>query len=129
MLINVNSPENYKKLETIISKKEPVMVLYHALWCSYCQEFKPTWNDFTKKTTIKTAELESSHSSLANSPEHQVHSYPTLKLFVNGKVIPFEENRSIENINKFIKSHVKSTKSKPKPKPKPKAKPKAKPKK
>ncbi len=130
MLLNITTPDRYKKLETIINKKEPVLVLYRASWCHFCHDFQPTWNNFTKTAKIKTAEIESSDLGLTKSPEHQVSSYPTLKLFVNGKVIHFDQDRNIDNINKFVSMHVKVVK-KPKTvvKSKPKAKPKSKPKK
>jgi thiol-disulfide isomerase/thioredoxin len=130
MRINITTPDKYKKLETLIKNKEPVLVLYRAEWCGHCQEFKPMWNNFTKIAKIKTAEIETNDFYLLGStPEHQVNSYPTLKLFTNGKVINFDEDRNIDNMNKFIKMHVKVIKPKVTVKPKPKAKAKSKPKK
>jgi thiol-disulfide isomerase/thioredoxin len=111
MHINVDSKEQFNKLDSIIKKKEPVLVLYHASWCGYCKEFKPMWDDFIKKCKIKTAEIESELLNLLSSKHHSVSSYPTIKLFVNGKLVLFEKERSVENLNTFINSSVKTKKT------------------
>ncbi len=129
MLLNIDSPEKFKKFE-VTKKKEPVLMLYYADWCYFCQQFRPTWNNFVRTTHVNSAEVESSNLSLMNSSDHHVSSYPTLKLFVKDKVIVFEDDRSINNINKFIEKHVpkkNKTPSKPKTKPTSKTAPKPKP--
>ena len=106
MHINVNNSNNLKKLDTLIKKKEPVLVLYYANWCHYCQDFKPEWNNLVKKCKVDTAELESSDSHLSKETHHTVTSYPTLKLYVNGKTVNYDEQRSVANIEKFIKTNT-----------------------
>jgi thiol-disulfide isomerase/thioredoxin len=118
MHINVDSKELFNKLDSIIKKKEPVLVLYHASWCHYCKEFKPMWDQFNKNCKIKTAEIESERLPLSTLEKHSVSSFPTIKLFVNGKVVLFEQERTLENINAFINKSVKTKKPKKKITPK-----------
>jgi thiol-disulfide isomerase/thioredoxin len=114
MHINVDSKEQFNKLDSIIKKKEPVLVLYFGEWCSYCKEFKPMWDEFIKICKIKTAEIESELLNLSSSKNHSVSSFPTIKLFVNGKLVLFEKERSIDNLNTFVNSSVKTKKPKKK---------------
>ncbi len=119
MHINVENSSSMNKLESLINNKADVIVLYFGSWCHFCVEFKDTWNSFVKIAKINTAQIESAHNGLSSSDRHSVSSYPTLKLFTNGKMIPFFEERSVESLVNFVKKNVKSnskTSAKPKTK-------------
>lgn len=102
MHLIVDSTLNLDKLDKLIKGKNNIIVLYWAKWCSFCVQFKPDWEKFVKQSKIATCEFESENASLSNSENHEVHGFPTIKLYTNGKVILFEGQRSIENLNKFI---------------------------
>jgi thiol-disulfide isomerase/thioredoxin len=107
-MININSSDEYNKFETLLKKKDDILVLYFGNWCGFCREFIPTWDKFIKQSKIKTAQIESSFMHLMNNnPIHKVNGYPTIKLFSKGKMIPFENDRTIENLNTFISKNVK----------------------
>ena len=113
MSIIVNSPETAKKLLDAIKNNKDVLVLYHASGCYHCVEFQPIWESFIKKNAIIGASVESSYSSLLSSEENHnnINSFPTLKLFTNGKVIDFDNERTEKNLEDFVSKNTKSKNS------------------
>jgi thioredoxin 1 len=114
--ILVENASSMNKLDSLINNKGNVIVLYWASWCGHCIQFKEDWNSFIKISKIDTAQIESAHNGLASSDKHSVSSYPTLKLFTNGKMILFENERTIESLMSFVKKNVKSSSVKTKAK-------------
>jgi len=97
-----------------VSKSEiifPALVLTKAEYCSYCKQFKPTW-DKLKQSSIKTQngvninfiEVDSNDKQmLSKFPE--VEGYPTIRYhysFDSFKI--YEGDRSFEDLVLFIKT-------------------------
>ena len=85
-----------------------VLVLFHADWCGYCKKFMPTWNKAqstlqSSDVVLKDFEADADKEVMK---ENGVSSYPTLKMFKkNGEVIEYEGDRSLEDLDRFIKEN------------------------
>ena len=91
------------------------IVLYFSESCGYCHQFMPIWDEFVhnNNTKVKCAKIDSnvSNNIIANPG---VSGVPSVHFYRNGKITKegiFEEERTVENLNKFVnKNLVKKTK-------------------
>ena len=91
------------------------IVLYFSESCGYCHQFMPIWDEFVNNNNkkVKCAKIDSNVSdNITANPGFlgvpSVHFYRNGKLAKNGV---FEEERTVENLNKFVnKNLVKKTK-------------------
>ena len=108
---------NNNELDSVNNKlKRGVwIVLYFSESCGYCHQFMPIWDEFVNNnnTKVKCAKIDSNVSdNITANPGFlgvpSVHFYRNGKLAKNGV---FEEERTVENLNKFVnKNLVKKTK-------------------
>ena len=116
-------------------KTKPCLIFIVAPWCGFCQKLQPTINtlenelpnesEFKQVSLIKVHDDQLSHIGL------KVDSYPTIKMFKQGKAMPNyadEFKREANDIRNYIRKHmnkkykrsniktfkIKKTKSKPK---------------
>ena len=94
-------------------KSEPVIVFMVAPWCGHCQRLEPTINtlenelihepDFNELHMMKVHDTELDKLGL------KAPSYPTIRLFMNGKHIEDHEGpREPDDIRDFIRKNMKS---------------------
>ena len=80
------------------------LVLFYATWCGHCQAMKPEWNKLINNndTSVKLAQVESEY---IDKNRDEVHGYPTLKLFTNGKVTEYNSGRDLDSFKTFLKNN------------------------
>lgn len=102
-------------------QKQNTLIFIQAKWCYYTQQFFPVWEQLLKKieadknlTIIKINDeairyLEKNNKEIFQQladfrPEDQRYKvfFPTIILFSNGQRYKFEQERTVENLIKFI---------------------------
>jgi thiol-disulfide isomerase/thioredoxin len=98
-----------------IRNSKPVIVLFFAPGCIYCEKMMPEWNKFKKTSPITFSEVSASEMSEYNplNSEENIKGYPTIRLYNKGKLVKeYDGDRSKKDIMKFIKKYVKENKVK-----------------
>lgn len=130
------TPEKIRLLKSQYGKRT-IVVLVHASWCGHCTAFRPDWNRFcASRPELLLVELESDaierlaayDAEAFSLLARDVRGFPTVFMYRKGirpARVPFEEERSVKGLTKFVKetpSAVKKTAStKPAPAKKPTA--------
>ena len=111
----VECPEDeIDKLNTKISKGEDCLIWFFAEWCGHCQRMNDLWNRFYSKhhnthNIFKISDIKK--DEVANNISSSVKGYPTIMLVSNGtEKTQFKEERTLDNLNKFLNHNVKQTK-------------------
>jgi|TARA_B110001469_G_C9610463_1_gene303684 thiol-disulfide isomerase/thioredoxin len=128
----IDSNETKLEKSNKLLKKGNWIVLYYSDMCGYCQQFKPIWEEFVKKNKkLNCAKITSENSSKINiNPGYM--GVPTVHFYNNGHLTPngiFEQDRTVQELNNFVKNNLvvkKSKKSKSKSKKSKKSKSKSK---
>ena len=101
--------ENKKQVNNILKTSPNITVLYHWNMCGYCAALKPTWIKVCKKyhndkdCDILNVEVEQL-SYLGKKYRDGVNGYPTSTKYKHGKkVAEYNEERTLKNLNKFVK--------------------------
>ncbi|KAI9022717.1 thioredoxin-like protein [Phycomyces nitens] len=79
-------------------------VKFYAPWCSHCQRLAPTWVQMAKelKDQVDVGEVNcNDHRELCT--KYGVSGFPTLKMFSQGQVHPYMEDRSLSSLVGFAK--------------------------
>lgn len=95
----VNQPDTY------------VMVKYYTDWCGYCQKMKGEWDDLASEISnpnLIIAEVNADESPTTVS-KYGIKSYPTLKLWSNGKPLDVDVPRTVGDWKQFLASRKIST--------------------
>lgn len=93
--------------ETIASGK-PCFVKFFAPWCGHCKRLAPTWDQLAEdlaNTTVQVAKVDCTVETALCS-EHGVRGYPTLKLFIGSKTIPYTGARDLQSLVEFVGQHT-----------------------
>ena len=112
----IKCEEEFKKDEDVIiltdsnfdkaiSQYKNILVLFYAPWCGHCKKFHP---EFSKAaTTLKNENLYLAKVDATENKElaskFKIASYPTIKLFSNGKAIPYEAGRTEKNVVEWMR--------------------------
>ncbi len=80
----VTTPDEFHK--AVVDAEGPVIALFHAVWCGYCQDFLP---HFRGKDTgsIKKVEVNLSEEINPLWDTYRIDVVPTLILFRGGSVL------------------------------------------
>lgn len=83
---------------------EPYMILYFASWCSHCQHFKPTWEEFVNKNIIHTETIQ---CDLDENKEYckNVPGYPYVVLVKDGEQIHYSGPRTVDELKNFANKY------------------------
>ncbi len=73
----------------------PIMIIYYAKWCGHCRSSFEDWKKLSKKQKGKVFMIES-----ANYPK--IKSFPTIKVVKNGNVSDYDDERSVEKMEKVL---------------------------
>ena len=92
---------NYKKKLKVKS-----IVYFYMKDCPYCDNFNPIWDKFTKTYKGKVKIQKYERSKVINKlKKYNIESFPTIiKIYEDGTFQKFNDNRTIKNLNKFIKN-------------------------
>jgi thiol-disulfide isomerase/thioredoxin len=101
-------------------KRGAWIVLYYSDSCGHCHDFMPVWDEFSKKTKkVNCAKIKAEFSKDININPGFI-GVPTVHFYRNGKIGnngEFMEERTVDNLNKFVSTNlIKKKKSKKKTK-------------
>lgn len=109
--------EEFEGYEDSEKSEQPYSLTYvHMDGCSYCRKFDPVWKKLRKEheTHFKKmgVRMEDHESKSEKAQDLDVDSYPTVMLLKSGnKVATFNDERTVPNLVKFVKSNVNEKKS------------------
>ncbi len=79
----VTTPDEFR--EAVVEAEGPVLTLFHAAWCGYCQDFLPLFR--VKDTgSIKKVEVDLSEEINPLWDRYRIEVVPTLILFEGGNI-------------------------------------------
>ena len=97
--------------------KDVEILFFSADWCPHCKTAKPEWNAFKSMynnkrirghniicVDVNCTEETSEISKLMN--EHDIDSFPTVKMSIDGESIDYEARITTHNLEKFIETMV-----------------------
>lgn len=79
----VTTPDEFH--EAVIEAEGPVLTLFHAAWCRFCQEFLPQFRE--TDTAIKKVEVDLSEEVNPLWDTYLIEVVPTLILFEGGSIL------------------------------------------
>lgn len=68
-----------------IDREKPVVVLYYADWCPFCQAFMPVFRQALDSIELPTAAANLSHPEDPRWETRRVETIPTLVVYEDGK--------------------------------------------
>ncbi len=79
------------------------IILFKADWCGHCTKFKPTWEKvsemYNKKFNFIVYDADKQRDKFE---EYKVDSFPTVLLKNGSNIIPYDGERSIEDLSNFL---------------------------
>jgi thiol-disulfide isomerase/thioredoxin len=101
------------KLKSKIKKEGATIILYHWNSCGHCHRFMPDWNQLKSMygNLYNFYDIEYSKMQEAPSTFGNIHSFPTIRMYLTNRKINYDGNRDISTLSNFIKSNVPPKKS------------------
>ncbi|CAK1554843.1 unnamed protein product [Leptosia nina] len=101
--------DNY---EQIFADAAPSFVMFHATWCSHCNEAKPSFSRLATQLKTENAPLKIVAIDVTNNPKVTdfagIKTLPTFKMYANSaEVAAYEGDRSQDDMYKFCKKAIK----------------------
>jgi len=92
----------------VLQSKIPVFVDFYATWCGHCQHLAPIWEELANNiSSLKSEVLIAKYEASEILPKGiTVEGFPTIILFKNGKQIPYEGNREINDFKDFLTQNL-----------------------
>lgn len=114
--IVIQSKKDVGEVDKQLSKRTPILMLYHAKWCPHCVDFvgpfhEPSrpWQqicDMVRKDFgSKVICVEVEESNMVHLPENmnQIRGFPTLMLIHQGGMIEYQGSRdNVKQVKDFI---------------------------
>jgi thiol-disulfide isomerase/thioredoxin len=102
---NVNMIKNHMRTK-------PCLVFMVAPWCGHCQKLEPTINtlekDLVKEPEFDPFSIMKIHDEYLPKVNLKAKSYPTIRLFINGKhITDHEGDREPDDIKDFLRNNMK----------------------
>ena len=86
-----------------------MLVFAYADWCGHCQQFKPEWLKFKNKyKSILDIREVNADKDQGIIEQMNVRGFPTVSYLNYGIKHNFEQQRNVENLEKFVKENSKS---------------------
>jgi len=78
------------------------LIKFYAPWCGHCKRLAPTWDELATqaKGRFNVAKIDCTVETGSCS---DIRGYPTIKLFHNGVVTPYNGPRTIEAFTEFVR--------------------------
>lgn len=101
----VKIPTNVSEIEHMVKEGFNVIITFHAEWCGHCKKFIPVFEEVSKNTILSDfyfykVQCAGDLQSICDS--YNVTKYPTIKVFINGKALPFEPPRDKSGLSEFL---------------------------
>lgn len=81
-------------------------VKFYAPWCSHCRKLAPTWKalaEFHKDSVDVTVAKIDCTTEGKKCNEHNIHAFPTLKLFKDGREVDnYDGSRSLDDLKNYL---------------------------
>ena len=94
----------------VINNDNDVFVKFYAPWCGHCKALAPKYEQLAKKLKNNKKLVIAEMDATANEVESvNISGFPTLKLYAGGKKskpIDYEGDKSLEDMEKFVKTHA-----------------------
>ena len=91
------------------SSEKPELYLFKAEWCGHCKNFKPEWGKLKKNSKLKEKVNFITMDSDINQKEineWKIEGFPTIILKKGSNAIEYNGNRTVEEIENFIKENI-----------------------
>ena len=86
----------------------PTLINFHTTWCGYSIKFMPLWKELKEEYCERINFIDIPCDNRKDiSKKFKVSSFPTVKMFSDGKVREFVDKRNKENLTKFIEEFIK----------------------
>lgn len=95
---------NFDKL--VLESKIPVLVDFYASWCMHCQHLAPIWDELCNQVDSDKIIIAKYEATEALPEGITIDGFPTIILFKNGKRIPYEDSRGLDDFKKFINENT-----------------------
>jgi thiol-disulfide isomerase/thioredoxin len=86
----------------------PLLVMFFADWCPHCQRAKPVWSQlpqmFGSRVRVAMFDVDQTSADRVLAKEG-VRSFPTIKIYVNGKSHAYSGDRSKASLVDFVCKH------------------------
>lgn len=92
------------------SSSKPTLALFYANWCGHCNNFKPTWDEFSKSVGSNGPKYVSAidvDQYPSEAQKHQVNSFPTVRYYPQGlskhdNFVKYEGERTLDALKEFL---------------------------
>ena len=93
-------------------RTKPCLIFMVAPWCGHCQRLEPTINtlekDLVKEPEFDPFSIMKIHDEYLPKVNLEAKSYPTIRLFINGKhITDHEGDREPDDIRDFLRNNMK----------------------
>jgi len=81
-------------------------IKFYAPWCSHCRKLAPTWKALAEyhkdNVDITVAKIDCTTEG-KKCTEHNIHAFPSLKLFKDGREVDsYEGSRSLDDLKNYL---------------------------
>lgn len=79
------------------------MIKFYQPWCGFCKQIKPAWDQLADEVneSVFIADV-----NCSEEPDlcriNRISGYPTIKVYLDGEVAPYEGGRSFEEMYDFV---------------------------
>ncbi|CAH6421679.1 Thioredoxin [uncultured virus] len=116
ILYNKNYSETFSCKTNNVSEEEYIpnnqyeIVLYYADWCGHSKIFLPEWEKFENHAKnnfkhLKVTKIKCEGNNINLCKQKNINGYPTIKLYMNGKEIEYNNERNLQGLINFIHNH------------------------
>ena len=111
---NINVSKLNGNKTSLLLKNSDCICLYHWKHCGHCISLLPLWKKFSKKYSSKlniiSIELDNI-KEIDNKFTKNIMAFPSIIIYINGKKFSeFKEQRTMDNLENFIKPILPSSK-------------------
>lgn len=95
--------------DALFDENKPTLALFYTNWCGYSQQFLPIWNEFETKYKNKDINIVKIDADIYKgfTESMGIEGFPTVKLIIENNIYTFNDNRTKENLEKFVNEHKK----------------------